>query len=89
MPLSVTFNEAVVGKQALNDKVTTLLAGAPGFVFTEVGPVRRSQDLGILGWAFGPEGETPVVTGIDVVTGRRAHACSPVASASSSPPPAG
>lgn len=58
----------VVGAEAVDAKIDELLAGAPGFVFTETGPVRESQDLGLLTWGFGPEGEPPVVTGIDVAT---------------------
>lgn len=58
----------VVGAEAVDAKIDELLAGAPGFVFSETGPVRESQDLGLLAWGFGPEGEPPVVTGIDVAT---------------------
>jgi hypothetical protein len=35
-------------------------------VFRPDGPVRVSHDLGQLAWAFGPEGEAPVVRGVDI-----------------------
>jgi hypothetical protein len=66
----VTFadpEETVVGHQALADKAQRLLDDAPGFVFRPDGPARVVQDLGHLAWAFGPEGQDPVVRGIDVV----------------------
>ena len=56
------------GHQAVNERVRSLLEGAPGFVFSEAGPVREVRDLGVLEWGFGPEGQLPVVTGMDVVT---------------------
>lgn len=58
--------ETVVGRDAVNAKAQKLLDGAPGFVFTASGPVRRAQDLGYLEWSFGPEGQPPVVRGIDI-----------------------
>ncbi|MCD2194951.1 nuclear transport factor 2 family protein [Actinomycetospora endophytica] len=57
----------VTGRDALDAKVQTLLDGAPGFVFRAAGPLRECDDLGLLGWEFGPEGEAPVVTGLDIV----------------------
>ncbi|HEY2225855.1 nuclear transport factor 2 family protein [Actinomycetospora sp.] len=56
----------VTGHTALDVKVQTLLDGAPGFVFRAVAPLRECDDLGMLAWEFGPEGEPPVVTGIDI-----------------------
>ena len=66
----------VAGHEALDAKVQTLLDGAPGFVFRPDGPVRESHDLGLLAWEFGPEGQPPVVTGIDVVLVRDARIAS-------------
>jgi len=56
----------VMGHEALDEKVQSLLDGAPGFVFRPAGPLRESHDLGLLGWEFGPEGQAPVVTGLDI-----------------------
>jgi len=59
--------EGVVrGRDALSDKAGAILDGAPGWVFRDAGPVREAQDLGVVEWAFGPAGEPPVVTGMDV-----------------------
>jgi hypothetical protein len=43
-----------------------LLDEAPGFAFSEAGPVYVDNDLGTLAWRFGPEGQPPVVTGFDI-----------------------
>jgi hypothetical protein len=56
----------VTGRTALDAKVAGLLDGAPGFVFRPAGPLRECDDLGLLAWEFGPDGEPPVVTGIDI-----------------------
>ena len=39
---------------------------APGFVFTAGGPIYENHDLGYLAWHFGPEGQPPVVSGMDI-----------------------
>lgn len=65
----VTFSDpegVTVGHDTLAAKVTALLAGAPGFVFAETSPVYVVQDLGYLAWQFGPEGQPPVATGVDI-----------------------
>ncbi|MCE0764722.1 nuclear transport factor 2 family protein [Pseudonocardia kujensis] len=56
----------VVGHDAVDAKVQKLLDEAPDFGFTPAGPVRIVQDLGHLAWNFGPEGQPPVVRGMDV-----------------------
>ena len=56
----------VTGRTALDAKVAGLLDGAPGFVFRPSGPLRECDDLGLLAWEFGPDGEPPVVRGIDI-----------------------
>ena len=60
-------DESVVGHQALDEKAQRLLDEAPSFVFSPDGEVQVVQDLGYLAWRFGPEGEAPVVRGVDVV----------------------
>ena len=56
----------VVGHDALDAKAQTILDGAPGFVFSPVGPVRINHDLGYLEWNLGPEGQPPAVRGLDI-----------------------
>jgi hypothetical protein len=56
------------GHDEVNAKARSILEGAPGFAFTPVGPPRVAQDLGVQAWAFGPAGEDPVVSGLDVIT---------------------
>lgn len=57
---------SVTGHAAVEAKAQELLDRSPGFVFTPDGPVRVARDLGYLAWRFGPEGEPPVVRGVDV-----------------------
>ncbi|GAA3563203.1 hypothetical protein GCM10022197_18440 [Microlunatus spumicola] len=59
-------DEAVVGHEALSAKAQQILDSSPGFVFRAAGPVRVNHDLGYLAWDFGPEGQPPVVSGVDV-----------------------
>jgi hypothetical protein len=39
-------------------------------VFQVTGPVQAVQDAGRLSWGFGPPGEPPRVTGLDVIVMR-------------------
>jgi hypothetical protein len=66
----------VSGPTALDAKVQDILDGAPGFAFRASGPARQCDDLGLLAWELGPEGEPPVVTGIDVVLVREGRIAS-------------
>ena len=59
-------NEEIVGRDALNAKVESLLKGAPGFVFRAAGPAEVNHDVGRLRWHLGPPGAPPVVTGMDI-----------------------
>ena len=58
-------DEIVEGYDALDAKAGKLLADAPGFVFSPAGPVYVNHDMGYLAWNFGPEGQPPVVRGLD------------------------
>jgi len=58
-------DEIVEGYDALDEKAGKLLAGAPGFVFSPAGPVYVNHDMGYLAWNLGPEGQPPVVRGVD------------------------
>ncbi|OJW02781.1 MAG: hypothetical protein BGO39_06030 [Chloroflexi bacterium 54-19] len=58
--------EVVTGHNALNEKARDLLEKATGFVFSPAGPAYANHNLGYLDWIFGPEGQPPVVSGIDI-----------------------
>ena len=58
-------DEIVVGYEALDAKAGKLLADAPGFVFSAAGKVYVNHDMGYLAWNLGPEGQPPVVRGLD------------------------
>jgi hypothetical protein len=59
-------DDQIVGRDALNARVTQLLEGAPGFVFRLAGPAQVIRDVGRVPWHFGPNGVPPVVAGMDV-----------------------
>ena len=56
----------VTGREALNNKAQKLLDKAPDFVFTAGGPIYENHDLGYLAWHFGPQGQSPVASGMDI-----------------------
>jgi hypothetical protein len=58
-------DEIVEGYDALDAKAGRLLEGAPGFVFSPAGPIYVNHDMGYLAWNLGPEGQDPVVRGLD------------------------
>jgi hypothetical protein len=58
-------DEIVEGYDALDAKAGKLLDDAPGFVFSPAGPVYVNHDMGYLAWNLGPEGQPPVVRGLD------------------------
>lgn len=59
-------DEVVRGHEALSAKAQQILDGAPGFTFSAAAPVRVNHGLGYLPWGFGPDGEPPVVRGVDI-----------------------
>jgi hypothetical protein len=59
-------DEVVTGREALDAKAKGLLEESPTFVFSPAGAVLVNHDLGYLAWNLGPEGEPPVVRGIDI-----------------------
>ena len=59
-------DEVVEGHEALDAKAQKILDGAPGFVFSPAGPIQVNHDLGYLAWNFGPQGQPPVVRGVDI-----------------------
>ena len=56
----------VTGRDAIDEKAGGLLAQSPDFVFSAAGPVLLNHELGYLAWNLGPEGQPPVVRGMDV-----------------------
>ena len=58
--------ETVIGHDALDAKAQRILDEAPGFVFAAAGSTYVNHDLGYLAWTFGPEGQSPVVRGVDI-----------------------
>jgi hypothetical protein len=62
----VVFSDPEGTETGHDAKAQGLLDRSPGFVFAPAGPVHVVRDLGHLAWAFGPEGQPPVVRGVDV-----------------------
>jgi hypothetical protein len=56
----------VTGRDAVHALVEDLLVQNPTFVFSQREPADGHHDVGRLSWGFGPEGEPPAVTGMDV-----------------------
>lgn len=56
----------IKGRDALAARAAELQAQSPGWVFQPAGPVSVNDELGHLGFQFGPPGAEPVVTGMDV-----------------------
>lgn len=62
--------ETVTGWDALEAKAAGLIDGTPGdFAFRDDGLAYTSDDTGVQGWTFGPEG-APVARGVDILTVR-------------------
>ncbi len=55
-----------VGRAALDAAVVALQARFPDFVFVEIGTTQAIPGAGRLAWGFGPQGEAPRITGLDV-----------------------
>jgi hypothetical protein len=59
-------DRVVRGRKALESRAAELLAENPGWVYRPAGPTSVLDDLGHLGFRFGPAGQPPVVTGMDI-----------------------
>lgn len=57
----------ITGRDTLNKRAEELLAESPGFAFKPEGEMIASQNLGILGWTFGPPEEPDLAKGTDVI----------------------
>ena len=56
-----------VGHAALDEAVRALHARFPDFAFQDRGSAEVVGDAGRLAWGFGPPGQMPRVTGLDVI----------------------
>jgi SnoaL-like domain len=63
-------NGHYVGHEALERAIVALQARFPNFVFTARGKAQSLNEIGRLEWGFGPAGEAPRVTGVDVVVAK-------------------
>ncbi|WP_035839961.1 nuclear transport factor 2 family protein [Kitasatospora azatica] len=54
------------GREALAQRAAELRAQTPDWVMRPDGPVSVNDDLGHLGFEFGPAGQPPIVTGMDI-----------------------
>ena len=54
------------GRAALNEKIDALYVRFPNFVFVAQAPADAHHDVARLHWRFGPPGETPRITGLDI-----------------------
>jgi hypothetical protein len=59
-------DRVVRGREALAQRAAELHAETPGRAFQPDGPVSVNDDLGHLGFRYGPAGQPPVVTGMDI-----------------------
>jgi hypothetical protein len=54
------------GRKALARRAVELQAETPGWVFRPAGPISVNDDLGHLGFHFGPADQPPAVIGMDI-----------------------
>ncbi|MET9406087.1 nuclear transport factor 2 family protein [Streptomyces sp. NPDC002935] len=59
-------DRVVRGRKALESRAAEVQAESPGWAFRPDGPVSVNDDLGHLGFHFGPADQPPVVTGMDI-----------------------
>ncbi|MFE0460266.1 nuclear transport factor 2 family protein [Kitasatospora sp. NPDC058965] len=59
-------DRVVRGREALAQRAAELRAQSPDWVFRPDGLVSVGDDLGHLGFRYGPAGRPPVVTGMDI-----------------------
>jgi hypothetical protein len=59
-----------IGLEAIDNAVQHLLLKFADFVFSELGVPDSHNGIGRLAWGFGPAGEKPAVTGLDVIVSK-------------------
>jgi len=67
----VDHNSRYEGHSGIDYAVAVLIEKFPNFTFTERGELQAFNGVGKLDWGFGPAGEKPVITGIDVLVMKR------------------
>jgi hypothetical protein len=55
-----------LGREALARRAEQLLGETPGWVFQAHGPISVLDDIGHLGFCFGPSDQPPAVIGMDI-----------------------
>lgn len=59
-----------IGLDAINNAIEQLLAKFPDFTFWALGGPNSHNGTGRLAWGFGPAGEMPAITGLDVIVSK-------------------
>jgi hypothetical protein len=59
-------DRVVRGRKALASRAVELQAETPSWVFRPAGPISVTDDLGHLGFHFGPADQPPAVIGMDI-----------------------
>ena len=59
-------DRVIKGRADLARRAEELRAENPDWVFRPVGPASGLDDIGHLGFQYGPDGQPPVVTGMDI-----------------------
>ena len=60
-------NDRTEGHEAINKSVSSVISEMPpDFVFSVLQPIIINHNLGRLFWGLGPEGKSPVATGMDI-----------------------
>jgi hypothetical protein len=59
-----------IGPEDIDKAIEDLLLRFPDFVFSELGVPDSHNGIGRLAWGFGPAGETPAITGLDVLVSK-------------------
>src|SRR5579859_6043355 len=67
----VDHNSRYEGHSGIDHAVAALIEKFPNFTFTERGELQAFNGVGKLDWGFGPAGEKPIITGIDVLVMKR------------------
>ena len=59
-----------IGPEAIDKAVVHLLLKFPDFVFSALGVPHSHNGIGRLAWGFGAAGETPAVSGLEVIVSK-------------------
>ncbi len=77
--IATTYSEDVVwhepdriihGRKELERRAAELRAEKPDWVFRPAGPASELDDIGHLGFGYGPAGQPPVISGMDIARTR-------------------